>query len=123
MKIVEAEIILKGYVKAYIDDDGKVKVPLYISLDNGLVDGGQIEVSSFELVEPNKRDLSRDEKILKLISDFDRANEEHIYFNYEKIMDICAELRELGVEVIVDNDLWWKWTDDNGIVRSKRKRY
>lgn len=123
MKIVESEIILKGYVKAYTDDDGKVRVPSYISLDNGLVDGGTIEVDSFELVEPNTRDLSRDEKILRLIRDFDRANQEYIYFNYEKIESICDELRKLGVEVVDKNDLWWSWTDDNGVVQTRRKRH
>lgn len=123
MKIVESEIIIKGYVKAYTDDDGNVKVPLYISLDNGLVDGGQIEVSSFELVEPNKRELSRDEKILRLFREFDRANKEYICFNYEKITDMCAKLRELGVEVIADNDLYWRWTDDNGVVHTRRQKH
>lgn len=126
MKIVESEIIIKGYVKAYTDD-GNVRVPLYISLDNGLVDNGQIEVSSFELVEPNTRDLSRDEKILRLIREFDRANQEYVYFNYEKIQSICDELRELGVEVIdpnnARNDLYWRWTDDSGVVHTRLKRH
>lgn len=124
MKIVESEIIIKGYVRAYTDDDGNVRVPFYISLDNGLVNYGQIEVSSFELVEPNKRDLSRDEKIIRLIREYDRANEPYIYFNYEKIEYICDELRDLGVEILdKNNELYWRWIDDSGVVHTMRRRH
>ena len=127
MKIVESEIIIKGRIKTYTDDDGNVSLPGLISLDNGIVNRGQIELSSFELVEPDKRDLTRDEKIDKLIFDFDRASEEYIVYDYEKLTDICAELRELGVEVIdpnnARNDLYWRWTDDSGVVHTRLKRH
>lgn len=124
MKIVESEIILKGCVKAYADDDGSVKVPLYISLDNGLTNCGQIEVSSFELVEPNKRDLSRDEKIDRLLFDFDREFAEYISPSHETVRGIKNELKELGVEIVYVDDITtlWVWTDDKGVVHKKLKK-
>lgn len=124
MKIVESEITIQARIRAYTDDDGNVRLPFYISLDNGLVDSGALQVDSFNLINPNIRDLTRDEKIDKLIFEFNRACEEYIVFDYEKITNICNELRELGVKVIdKNNNLFWSWTDDSGVAYTRRKRH